>query len=85
MTDPLFMLEIEQKMYADTSGAFRKGMLDRLRMLRGALELRRRQLNDPETFLRIQAAIQAVEAAIDVLGVIRVGRGKHAAHRRAGR
>ena len=79
MTDPLFMLEIEQKMYADTSGEFRKGMLQRLLVLRGSLELRLRQLNDPKTFLGIKAAAQAVDAAIHALRSIRVNRSRQVA------
>jgi nitrogen fixation/metabolism regulation signal transduction histidine kinase len=70
MADPMMLLEIEERLYADKTGELRKSMLDQLLKLQNALNTRRRLLNDRKSYLEIQAALQAVTAAITVMRTV---------------
>ncbi|MDB5839534.1 MAG: hypothetical protein JWQ23_1486 [Herminiimonas sp.] len=74
MADPMMLLEIEERLYADRTGELRKSMLDQLLKLQNALNTRRRLLNDRRSYLEIQAALQAVTAAITVMRTVFVDR-----------
>ena len=76
MQEPHFMLDIEQRMYADVSGEYRQELLRHLQGLREALHKKRRQLHDRATFQEIQAACRAVDGAIDTIQTIWIRREK---------
>lgn len=74
MSEPVLMLQLEERLHADTRGELRRSLIAQLRDLQAALLARRRQLNEPEVYQRIQAALGAVEAALCTLRLLRVRR-----------
>src|SRR4051794_20982327 len=64
MQSPILLLEIEEKLQADESGAFRQSLVDRLLALQASLYEKRRTPQDRDTYRDIQAAIQAVDGAL---------------------
>ena len=69
-----FMVELEERLYADESGKLKTSMLEELRALQARLEHQRRQLSSRERFRELQAALLAVNGAIDALSNLRVQR-----------
>lgn len=70
--EKMFLLEIEERLHADADGSLRKQMAKHFEEVRQALLVQRRQLQPPENYRQIQAALMAVEAALHVLQFIQV-------------
>lgn len=67
-----YMVELQERLAADTSGELTKRMLEELGALQTRLQHQRQKLNSPERFRELQAALLAVNGAIDALGKLRV-------------
>jgi hypothetical protein len=72
MAKPVLLWQIEEDLFADERGELRKQLIHQLKALRLSLLARRRQLNEPDMYRRIQAALRGVEAAIHTLHILRV-------------
>ncbi|RYF75604.1 MAG: hypothetical protein EOO22_04330 [Comamonadaceae bacterium] len=70
--EKMFLLDIEERLHADADGSLRKEMTKHFEEVRQALIVQRRQLQPPEAYRQIQAALMAVEAALHVLQFIQV-------------
>jgi len=73
MADPkVFTLEIEERLYADQTGELKTSVLKELLALQATLQGERRQLNSRERYRELQAALLAVDGAIDALSTLRI-------------
>lgn len=71
-----YMVELQARLDADTSGELTTSMLKELGALQTRLQRQRQQLNSPERYRELQAALLAVNGAIDALGKLRVRGGR---------
>ena len=67
MSEPKFWLEIEDKLYADGNGAYRREVNQTLGAMRERVQAGLRVKSDPQTFRELQAALRAVEAAAKIM------------------
>lgn len=74
MSEHVVMLDLEERLEADESGELLADLVKRLEMLHLSLRERRRQLNPPEAYRQIQAALDAVDGALFALRRLRVQR-----------
>ena len=74
MTEPRFLMPLEERLHADTSGELRASLTAQLQALRDDLLVRRRQLQSRERYRELQAALTATEAALSVLKTLRIRR-----------
>jgi hypothetical protein len=70
MDDPFDDDEMDARLRDDPDGEYRAGLMSRLRRMRDACDAARRQLQDRESFRRLQAASAAVEAAITAVELV---------------
>lgn len=67
-------MELLDALRADADGELACKLLSQLREIDQRLQRRLRQLNDRDTYLKLNAAKQAVSAAINLLEPLAVGR-----------
>ena len=72
MKQTIRMLKLEEELYADKDGRLRQQLLADLRRTQNRLQGELRQLNDRSTHRELQAALQAVTSAQQVLITLRV-------------
>jgi type III secretion system YseE family protein len=72
MAQPILMLKLEEELYADKSGKRRVEVTRQLQDMQGRLQAELRQLHDRKVYQELQAALQAVSAAMHVINDLRV-------------
>jgi len=72
MAQPILMLKLEEKLYADKSGKLRIDLMRQLQDIQRRLQAELRHLNDRRIYQELQAALQTVSAALYVLSTLRV-------------
>jgi type III secretion system YseE family protein len=72
MAQPTLMLKLEEELYADKSGKRRVEVTRQLQGMQGRLQAELRQLHDRKVYQELQAALQAVSAALHVMNTLRV-------------
>jgi type III secretion system YseE family protein len=72
MAQPILMLKLEEELYADKSGKRRLELMRQLQGMQGRLQVELRQLHDRKVYQELQAALQAVSAALHVINTLRV-------------
>jgi hypothetical protein len=72
MSNTMFVLELEERLHADADGSFRQQTIAHLEALHASLLAQRRQLQRRDDYRRIQAALGAVEGAVQALQTIDV-------------
>lgn len=75
MGERIFMLELQERLSTDPHGELRRSLIAQLQDLQTTLLARRRLLNEPEVYHRIQAALGAVEAALGTLRTLSIRKG----------
>ena len=66
------MLDLEERLYADTDGTARAKLLADLMAMQLRLQGDLRKLNNRETHQELQGALQAVTSALQVIKTLRV-------------
>lgn len=66
------MLDLEERLYADKEGTARAKLLTDLQAMQRRLQGDLRKLNNRQTHLELQGALQAVGSALDVIRTLRV-------------
>jgi hypothetical protein len=72
MAGPVVMLDLEEKLLADADGSVRSNLIADLRGVQQQLHGELRKMNSRNRHLELQAAIQAVTAAIQVLQMLSI-------------
>ena len=72
MSAPVVMLDLEEKLLADTDGSLRQKLVGELREMQQRLQGELRQMNSRSRYLELQGAIRAVAAAVQVLQTLYV-------------
>lgn len=67
MSGPHFWLEIENNLYGDADGAYRREINRQLAAMRARVQAGLRVQSDPKNFRELQAALRAVEAAAKIM------------------
>ncbi len=66
------MLDLEERLHADTDGLLKARLLGELSAMQLRLQSELRKLNDRSTHQELQGALQAVTAALQVMRTMRV-------------
>ena len=66
------MLDLEERLYADKEGTARAKLLTDLQAMQRRLQGDLRKLNNRQTHLELQGALQAVGSALDVIRTLRI-------------
>lgn len=66
------MLDLEEQLYADKDGTVKARLLAELLAMQLRLQGDLRQLNDRNTHMELQGALQAVTSALQVIRTLRV-------------
>jgi Type III secretion system, cytoplasmic E component of needle len=67
------MLDLEERLYADKDGTAKAALLADLQAMQFCLRGDLRKLNDRQTHLELQGALQAVTSALEVIRTLRMG------------
>ena len=72
MAERYFMVQLEERLHADPSGELHASLIRQLDALRDDLIVKRRQVQRPEVYRDMQAALSAVDGALDALKTLRI-------------
>ena len=72
MKAPVVILDLEERLLADTDGSIRRKLVGELREMQQRLQGELRQMNSRSRYLELQGAMRAVAAAVEVLQTLHV-------------